>query len=92
MVANRIDVDTEEGFAVARNATLRIGKVPVLYVPWFKFPIDERRQTGLLFPSISNSSRNGFDYKQPIYFNLAPNYDLTLSPRIMTKRLSLIHI
>lgn len=86
VVANRIDVDTEEGFAVARNATLRIGKVPVLYVPWFKFPIDERRQTGLLFPSISNSSRNGFDYKQPIYFNLAPNYDLTLSPRIMTSR------
>ena len=86
VVANRIDVDTEEGFAVARNATLRVGKVPVLYVPWFKFPIDERRQTGLLFPSISNSGRNGFDYKQPIYINLAPNYDLTLSPRIMTER------
>ncbi len=86
VVANRIDVDTEEGFAVARNATLRLGKVPVLYVPWFKFPIDERRQTGLLFPSISNSGRNGFDYRQPIYFNLAPNYDLTLSPRLMTKR------
>ena len=86
VVANRIDVDTEEGFAVARNATLRVGKVPVLYVPWFKFPIDERRQTGLLFPSISNSGRNGFDYKQPIYLNLAPNYDATLSPRIMSKR------
>ena len=86
VVANQINVNTEEGFAVARNATLRLGKVPVLYVPWFKFPIDERRQTGLLFPSISNSGRNGFDYKQPIYINLAPNYDMTLSPRIMTKR------
>lgn len=86
VVANQIRVNSEEGFAVARNATLRIGKVPVLYVPWFKFPIDERRLTGLLFPSISNSSRNGFDYKQPIYINLAPNYDMTLSPRIMTKR------
>ncbi len=86
LVANRIDVDSEAGFAVARNATLRLGKVPVLYVPWFKFPIDERRISGLLFPSISNSNRNGFDYKQPIYFNLAPNYDLTLSPRIMTSR------
>lgn len=86
VVANQIDVNTEEGFAVARHATLRVGKVPVMYVPWFKFPIDERRQTGLLFPSISNSGRNGFDYKQPIYINLAPNYDLTLSPRIMTKR------
>ncbi|MGY0505978.1 LPS-assembly protein LptD [Luteimonas sp. e5] len=86
LVANRIDFDTDEGFAVARNATFRVGRIPVLYMPWFKFPIDERRQTGLLMPSISNSGRNGFYYKQPIYFNLAPNYDLTLSPRIMTKR------
>ncbi len=86
LVANRIDVDSEEGFAVARNASLRVGKIPVLYMPWFKFPVDERRHTGLLFPSISNSGRNGFDYRQPIYLNLAPNYDMTLSPRLMSKR------
>lgn len=84
--AHRIDVDTEEGMAVARGATLRVGRVPVLYLPWFKFPTDERRRTGLLFPSISNSSRNGFDFRQPIYLNLAPNYDATLSPRLMTNR------
>ena len=84
--ARQIDIDTDKGFAVARGATLRVGKVPVLYMPWFMFPTDERRRTGLLFPSISNSSRNGFDWRQPIYLNLAPNYDATLSPRIMTSR------
>ncbi len=84
--AGRIDVDTEKGFGVARNATLRVGKVPVLYVPWLQFPIDERRKTGLLYPSISMSNRNGFDWRQPIYFNLAPNYDYTLTPRLMTDR------
>ena len=84
--AGRIDVDSDRGFAVARNAVLRVGKIPVLYVPWFEFPIDERRHTGLLFPSVSNSDRNGFDYKQPIYLNLAPNYDATLYPRIMSSR------
>ncbi|HWI24764.1 MAG TPA: LPS assembly protein LptD, partial [Lysobacter sp.] len=84
--AGRIDVDSDKGFAVAHNAVLRVGKVPVLYVPWFMFPIDERRHTGLLFPSLSNSDRNGIDYKQPIYLNLAPNYDATLYPRIMTDR------
>lgn len=84
--AQRIDIDTEEGMGVARNATLRIGDVPVLYVPWFMFPIDDRRRTGLLYPSISLSGRNGFDWEQPIYLNLAPNYDATLFPRIMTKR------
>lgn len=84
--AQEIDVDTEKGMGVARNATLRIGKVPVLYVPWFMFPIDDTRRTGLLYPSLSNSDRNGFDYRQPIYLNLAPNYDATLNPRIMTNR------
>ena len=88
--AKRIDVDSAEGMAVARNAVLRIGKVPVMYVPWFMFPIDERRRTGLLFPGIGNSDRNGIDYKQPIYINIAPEQDATLYPRIMTARGALL--
>jgi len=84
--ADRIDLDTSEGTGIARNAILRVGKVPVLFVPWFPFPIDNRRRTGLLYPSISLSGRNGFDWRQPIYFNLAPNYDDTLEPRLMTER------
>lgn len=84
--ARRIDIDTDTGMAVARGASLRVGKVPVLYMPWFMFPTDDRRRTGLLFPSISNSGRNGFDWRQPIYLNLAPNYDATLSPRWMSRR------
>jgi len=84
--ARRIDIDTEEGMGVAHNATLRIGKVPVLHVPWFMFPIDERRRTGLLYPAISLSGRNGFDWRQPVYLNLAPNYDATVIPRVMSKR------
>jgi LPS-assembly protein len=84
--SQRIDVDTEEGFGTARNATVRVGKVPVLWVPYIKFPIDDRRRTGLLYPVIGSSGRNGFDWRQPIYLNLAPNYDMTLTPRLMTKR------
>ncbi|CAN5643939.1 LPS-assembly protein LptD [soil metagenome] len=84
--AGRIDIDDDTGMGVARNATLRVGKVPVLYVPWFAFPTDDRRQSGLLYPSIGFSSRNGFDWRQPIYLNLAPNYDMTLRPRLMSKR------
>lgn len=84
--AQQIDIDTAEGMGVARNATLRIGRVPVLYVPWLMFPIDDRRRTGLLSPSIGSSNRNGFDWKQPIYLNLAPNYDMTLTPRFMSAR------
>jgi LPS-assembly protein len=84
--AREIDVNTDTGMAVAHGATLRVGKVPVIYLPWFKFPTDERRRTGLLLPSISNSSRNGFDIRQPIYLNLAPNYDATINPHLMSSR------
>jgi len=84
--APQIEVDNDEGFGTARNAVLRIGKLPVMYMPWFKFPIDDRRMTGLLYPKLSLSGRNGFDYAQPIYFNLAPNYDDTLTPRWMSQR------
>lgn len=81
-----IEVDNDSGFGTARNAVLKIGKVPVLWAPWFKFPIDDRRQTGLLYPKLGYSDRNGLDYAQPIYLNLAPNFDDTLTPRIMTAR------
>ena len=81
-----IEFDNDSGFGTARNAVLRIGQVPVLWAPYFKFPIDDRRQTGLLYPKIGLSGRNGFDYAQPIYLNLAPNFDDTLTPRIMSER------
>ncbi|MFT3761854.1 MAG: LPS assembly protein LptD [Pseudoxanthomonas sp.] len=84
--AGRIDVNTDTGWGVARGASIRVGKVPVLYMPWIKFPIDDQRHTGLLYPQISLSSRNGFDWRQPIYLNLAPNYDATLTPRYMSDR------
>lgn len=84
--SNRIDVDSDEGWGIARGATIHIGKVPVLYVPWIKFPIDDQRHTGVLYPTLSNSGRNGFDYRQPVYLNLAPNYDATLTPRYMSNR------
>lgn len=84
--ARRIDVNQTTGMAVAHGASLKLGKIPVLYLPWLMFPIDDRRRSGLLYPSISNSGRNGFDWRQPIYLNLAPNHDLTLTPRIMTRR------
>ncbi len=84
--ARRIDIDNAEGMGTARGATLRVGKVPLLHVPVFVFPTDDRRRTGLLFPAIGLSSRNGFDYRQPIYLNLAPNYDATLEPRFMSDR------
>ena len=84
--ASRVDLDQAEGSGTARNATLRLGRVPVLYLPYASFPIDERRRTGFLFPSIGSSQDSGIDISTPYYINLAPNYDLTLTPRLMGRR------
>lgn len=84
--ASRIDVDQEEAMGTARNATLRLGGVPVLWLPYIQFPTDDRRRTGLLAPKVGYDELNGFEYEQPIYLNLAPNYDATLTPRVLGHR------
>ena len=81
-----IELDREKGWGEARHVTLRVKDVPVFYTPYIYFPIDDRRQSGLLVPSLSYSSNSGTEYTQPYYFNLAPNYDATLYPTLMSDR------
>lgn len=87
---NEIHIDPTNGMAEVRHATLEWGGTPVFYLPWITFPIDDQRKTGLLFPSIGSDTRGGLDYAQPIYFNLAPNYDATYAPRFIGER-GLLH-
>lgn len=83
---NNVKLDPATGFGSATNVTLRVKDVPVFYTPYIYFPIDDRRQSGFLAPSLSSSSDNGFTFSTPYYFNLAPNYDATLYPTYMVKR------
>ncbi len=82
----QIEIDRAKGIGKAHAATLRIGSVPVLYLPYFTFPLDNKRKSGLLMPNFGSSSSSGFTFALPYYFNLAPNYDATLTPRIYGKR------
>lgn len=84
--AHNITLDHAEGLGTAKNARLTFLGVPILYLPYFRFPIDDRRRSGMLFPTIGQSDQTGFDFRWPVYLNLGPNYDATLTPRIMSKR------
>lgn len=84
--ADRMVLDRTSGRGTADGAHLQLGGVNLPALPEFSFPIDDRRQSGVLPPSIGYGSSNGIDLTVPYYFNLAPNYDLTLSPRLMSKR------
>lgn len=86
LVAPHVNINPETGIATVRHARIEVKDVPVLYVPWLRYPVDGRRATGLLFPTFSVGEENGLDYSQPIYFNLAPNYDATLTPRYIQER------
>ena len=86
LLARRIDLDRARGRGSARHATLRLGRVPVLYSPYLSFPIDKRRRTGFLAPGLGRSDRTGTDVRIPWYWNIAPNYDATLVPRWMGER------
>ncbi len=84
--ADDLEIDRATGTGKVRRAKLRLGGVPVAYLPYASFPIDDRRKSGLLAPSAGIADTTGFDLKVPYYLNLAPNYDATLIPRIMSKR------
>lgn len=81
-------IDFREGalFATARHARIVLGRVPVFYSPYLRFPVTTERASGFLFPNASYDGENGLDVGAPYYLNLAPNYDATLAPRYITNR------
>ncbi|MGK2951157.1 MAG: LPS-assembly protein LptD, partial [Thiobacillus sp.] len=81
-----LDIDKTRNVGTARNASLQFLGVPILYTPWMDFSLDDRRKTGVLAPTIGTTERSGLDILLPYYFNLAPNYDATLYPRLLSKR------
>ena len=84
--AEQILLSREDGWGETHDMVLRIMDTPVLYLPYFTFPIDDRRKSGLLTPNFSNSGRRGIETVTPYYWNIAPNYDATITPRYMSKR------
>jgi LPS-assembly protein len=86
ITARSLELDAQSGRGKARNVTLRAGNLPVFFTPYLDFPIDDRRKTGFLYPSVRQSSRTGWGFTAPYYWNLAPNRDLTFTPRFESRR------
>ncbi len=84
--SSTLRIDQDQGLATANNAMLRFFDVPVFYMPYFRFPIDKQRRSGFLMPTFGQNQNSGLDLRLPFYVNLAPNYDLTLVPRYLSKR------
>ncbi len=79
MYGSRYTLDRNIGWGEIDNFILRLGTIPIFYLPYFRFPLDGRRLTGLLYPDIQSNQQNGYVFSQPIYLNLHPQMDDTLT-------------
>lgn len=82
----RLSLDKSRNLGVARNAVVRFKRAPIFYWPYLRFPISDQRQTGFLAPELGKSTKNGIEFGWPFYWNIAPNYDATITPRILSER------
>ena len=84
--ASSITLDTNQDQGTAHGVVMRFKDVPIFYSPYLAFPLGPERQSGVLFPSFGHSGQSGYQLEVPYYFNLAPNYDLTLTPGYLSER------
>jgi lipopolysaccharide assembly outer membrane protein LptD (OstA) len=83
--ADSADLEVE-GYAVARNTTMNILGVPILWMPWMFYPVKTERDSGFLLPEFGYRERTGFEVGVPFFWVAAPNVNVTLTPRWLSKR------
>ena len=83
---DKLTLNSNQEQGIAEGTILRIGGVPVMYLPWFSFPIGDTRKSGFLAPRVGSSDQRGFELGIPWYWNIAPQADATLMPNLMSDR------
>lgn len=86
VVGSEVIHDREEQVAEIWNARFKLGPVPVFYSPYLQLPVGDKRRSGFLIPNAKYSSKNYFEFYLPYYWNIAPNFDATITPHYMHKR------
>lgn len=86
VVGSEVIHDREEQIAEIWNARFKIGPVPVFYSPYLQLPVGDKRRSGFLIPNAKYSTSNSLEFSLPYYWNIAPNFDATLTPHYMGKR------
>jgi LPS-assembly protein len=84
--AKRVTIDLDNNEGLAEGAELRFLGVTLLALPTISFPLSDARKSGWLPPSLNIDSRSGVELAVPYYWNIAPNRDATLVPRVLTRR------
>ncbi|UTH75454.1 LPS-assembly protein LptD [Chromobacterium sp. IIBBL 290-4] len=83
------DLDYTTGVGVAHNAWMQFYGVPIMYTPWIDFPLNSNRKSGFLMPTFKTGTA-GTEFSLPYYWNIAPNYDATITPHFNDKHGNMI--
>lgn len=86
MHASELNLDYVDGVGEAWNGWFEFKGVPLAYYPWADFPLNDNRKTGFLTPTFGYSSSNGVLLSTPFYWDIAANYDATITPTLYGKR------
>jgi len=84
--AERISIDQKTRVGTGNDVKLEFKGATILYAPWITFPVGDMRKSGLLFPTVGSSSKSGTQVAVPYYWNIAPNYDATITTRYFSSR------
>jgi LPS-assembly protein len=84
--ASDLKLDYDREVAEGKDGKVYFLGVPILYSPWLSFSLNNERKSGFLSPTFGSTSRSGLELTLPYYWNIAPDMDATISPRVLTKR------
>jgi LPS-assembly protein len=84
--SNVLNIDKASGAGTATNAIVIFKGVPILGSPYMSFPLSTERKSGVLPPTFGTTNKGGLEVMVPYYFNIAPNRDLTLYPKVISQR------
>ncbi|HWT30331.1 MAG TPA: LPS-assembly protein LptD [Propylenella sp.] len=85
--AQRIIHDQTERTVHYQNAKLEFFGFPIAYLPYMSHPDPTvKRKTGFLTPTLMETEAIGFGVTTPVFWNLAPHYDVTFSPTFLTRQ------
>lgn len=79
-------LDQENDYLTLWNTRIYLGKMPILYIPYFSVSTAQKRKSGLLYPRLAYLNQDGLYYQQPIYIAPYDSWDMTFSPQIRTSR------
>lgn len=86
MRTSEMELDRTTQVGTASGASVYFKGVPFLYTPWLTFPLNNQRKSGFLPPTFGSSGKSGAEFSLPYYWNIAPEQDATITPRLLSKR------